>query len=389
MPLSLGVVTFVTMLGAGIIAPFLPLYAKHMGASGTTLGMIFAAFALARLLATPYVGELSDRHGRKPFLVAGLLWFAITALLYIPANTPALLVGVRFAQGLAAALVLPVAMALVADRTEPGNEGRGMAMFHTAFLMGWGVGPLLGGVIHDLQGFNANFLIMAGLSLLSTVLVIWKIKDPPRIQPAAQAKTGWRERFSVLADRELLAVFICRAGSAAQVGCLVAFLPLLGDSLGLSAWQVGGFITLNVAFMTLLQAPAGRLADRMARGPLVVSGQLISALGMAVLPFASSLWSLMALAVFMGLGTGLSLPAMTAIVVSRSKAQGAGMGLAMGVYNSAFSLGVVVGPVTAGVLSDLFNFHAAFYLAATLCAASALFLALAVGGRESPPLAAS
>lgn len=378
MPAALGLVTFVTMLGSGIIAPFLPLYAQHMGASGATLGMIFAGFAASRLVATPYIGALSDRHGRKRFLMLGLGWFALTALLYIPASTPWQLVLVRIVQGLAAAMVLPVAMALVADRTAIGDEGRSMGMFHTAFLLGWGVGPLLGGVVYDLVGFNANFLLMAGLSLLSLGVVALRVQDPPRGAGGGRVENWWHG-LNLLADRRILAVFLARAGSAAQVGCLVAFLPLLGDALGLAAWQVGFFITLNVMIMTSLQTPAGRLADRWPRGPMVVAGQVVSAAGMAVLPFASGFWPLMGLAVAMGLGAGVALPAMTAMVVSHAKQRGAGMGLAMGVYNSAFSLGVVVGPVSAGALADLTDFNAAFFLGAALCAGGTLLLVLAAG----------
>lgn len=380
MPAALAVVTFVTMLGAGIIAPFLPLYAQDMGASGVLLGLIFSSFALARLIITPFVGAMSDLRGRKMFLIIGLGWFAVTALAYIVADSPALLVGVRFAQGLAAAMVVPVAMALVADRTVIGDEGRTMALFHTSFLLGWGMGPLIGGVVYDLAGFNANFVLMAVLSALSLVLVVFKVHDPVKLSAGASTE-GWPERLALLADRQLLAVFLARAGSAAQVGCLVAFLPLLGGSLGLAAWQVGLFITVNVFIMTGLQTPAGRLADRWPRGPLVVTGQMVSAAGMAALPFSSGFWAMMALAVVMGMGAGLSLPAMTAVVVARSKARGAGMGLAMGVYNSAFSLGVVVGPVAAGWLSDLSDFNAAFYLAAALCGGSAFLLMMPSGRR--------
>ena len=370
----LGFTIFVTMLGVGIIAPFLPWYAEQMGASGTMLGLIFGALAGARLAATPYVGDLSDVHGRKWFLVAGLAMLGLTSLGYIWAANPWHLVLVRVLQGLSASMVLPVAMALAADSTVRGSEGRGMGNFNTAFLLGWGLGPLVGGVIYDLLGLESNFLILAGLSLLVAVLAGARLREPPRSEPVRASGGGWRGSLFLMRDRTLALAMICRAGAAAQVATVVAFVPLLCEEMGLAAWQVGAFITVNVMVMTSLQMPAGRLADRMAKGPLVVGGQLVAAAGMVCLPLAHGFFWLAALAVLMGVGSGLALPAMTALVVARGKDLEAGMGLTMGLFNSAFSVGVVIGPVAAGWVGDLTVYTSAFYVAGAMCGLSALSL---------------
>jgi MFS transporter, DHA1 family, multidrug resistance protein len=203
------------------------------------------------------------------------------------------------------------------------------------------------------------------------------LREPPRQVPVHRSGGAWRSSFRLMRDRTMTLALICRAGSAAQVATLVAFVPILCQDMHLAAWQVGGFITVNVMVMTSLQMPAGRLADRVAKAPLVVVGQLVAAAGMVCLPLADGFFWLSVLAVLMGLGSGLAMPAMTALVVARGKDMEAGMGLTMGLFNSAFSVGVVIGPVAAGWVGDLTIYTYAFDLAGAMCGLSALGLLFA------------
>lgn len=100
----------VTMVGMGIIWPIMPIYALQLGAGGTELGFIIAAFNLARSLFNPVVGRLSDRLGRKPFMLAGLFCYALLSIAYIQSASVPGLIAVRFAHGLAAVCVAPVAI---------------------------------------------------------------------------------------------------------------------------------------------------------------------------------------------------------------------------------------------------------------------------------------
>ena len=379
----LGLSVFVSMLGVGIIVPFLPLYAKSLGANGLMMGVIFSAFSASRAVVMPYVGGLSDRVGRKPFLLLGLGGYMLTSLTLLAIVTPQGLVLNRALQGVFAAMILPVAMALVAELAPDGREGQMFGWFNTAFLMGIGVGPLIGGVVYDSLGVKSNFLLMAGLSLVSLLMVLAWVREPPHDGKELQAR-GYRAQLALLGQRGLLAVFLARAGHALGMGCFIAFLPLLGESKGLAGSQVGVLLAVNVLVMTALQAPAGWLADRLPRVPLAMASQSLAALSKACLPLMPGMHGLMVLAVLEGIGSGLALPPLTALAVAHGRQRGVGMGLTMGLFGLALSTGIFMGPVMGGLLTDWWGVGSAFYLAGVGGCAGALALGLLHWGHPPP-----
>ena len=119
----------VAIIGLGIIWPLIPVYALDLGATGFQVGMIIASFNIARVFANPISGRLSDRWGRKPFIVTGLFLYALVSILYIMATDVNDLIMVRFLHGLTSVLVVPVAMALAAD-IAPDNHPVARLNFH-------------------------------------------------------------------------------------------------------------------------------------------------------------------------------------------------------------------------------------------------------------------
>src|SRR3989338_5966477 len=117
------IAVFATMLGVGIIEPFMGIYAESLSANGFLIGLIFGSFTLSRAIFTPLIGRLSDFKGRKNLLIIGLVGYTILSFSYVAATTIASLVIVRFLNGLASAMVLPIAMAYIGDIAPKGNEG--------------------------------------------------------------------------------------------------------------------------------------------------------------------------------------------------------------------------------------------------------------------------
>lgn len=104
---------FIALLGIGIIVPIMPVFAVSLGANGLTLGMIIAAFSISRAICQPVVGNLSDRLGRKSFLLCGLLIYAVVGLLIPHADSIFNLILIRCFHGVGSAMIVPVAMAYV------------------------------------------------------------------------------------------------------------------------------------------------------------------------------------------------------------------------------------------------------------------------------------
>ena len=256
----------------------------------------------------PWLGGLSDRWGRKPFIITGMAGYGISSLLFLYASSAESLIFTRLVQGVFAAMVLPVAMALVADITPPGMEGRAFGTFNMFFFMGFGIGPVIGGAVYDLAGLNANFLLMFALGLVAALTVALTVREPASEQRSG-GKRGFREMLHLAHDHSFLAILVARGGLAAGMSSFTAFMPLVATGHGLDILGVGMCLTANVLLSTAMQRPAGWLADRLPRLPLAVGGLALAGVMKTLIPWGTDLFSLMLLCMAEGVFAGTSLPA--------------------------------------------------------------------------------
>jgi MFS family permease len=114
---TLFLAVFSVTLGVGLVVPLLPVYAYELGATGLYIGFIFGAFSLSRTVFLPYFGHLSDLKGRKPFITTGLLAYFLVSIAYVLSKDVNFFIAIRFFQGIASAMILPVAQAYVGEIT--------------------------------------------------------------------------------------------------------------------------------------------------------------------------------------------------------------------------------------------------------------------------------
>lgn len=387
-PLSvLCLALFATMLGNGIVIPFVPLYAQEFGAGGVAVGILFGAHSAARTFLLPCIGRASDRYGRRAFLLWGLACYSLTSVAYLLADSLPLLILVMALQGVATAMVQPVSTAYVGDLTPTGKEGLYAGYVNTAFLGGVAGGPVLGGVIKDLCSMQASFVALGVLSLLSLLLLFFFLPDTQAHRAARPHDLlSWRE---LCARRALLGVALFRVGYALSSTVIWVFVPLLSAALlPLETSQVGLLISVNVLVSTLLQAPCGRLSDRMSKATLIGAGSLLSAVCLAAFPLASTFGELMLLNVAVGAGFGLAYPAHMALAMQHTP--GASMGTVMSMLLTVHSLGMTLAPPVFGVVMDALSLGGTFYSVGLLCVlSSAASYVLTRGEDEAPPAPAA
>ena len=152
---------------------------------------------------------------------------------------------------------------------------------------------------------------------------------------------------------------------------LMAFLPLLAASRGLGPMEVGALLTIYMVASSLLQRPFGLLADRWSKVPLMFAGNLVKIAGYVCLPFTDGWWGWIGCVLVMALGTGLAIPASTALTAILGRARG--MGSLMGIFQTAMSVGMGAGPLLGGLLADIYG------LAAVFPALGSVTLALTLG----------
>ena len=347
---------FCSMMGAGIVAPLLPVYALNLGAAGVMIGFIFSSFSVSRSLALPAVGYLSDRLGKKRFIMFGLFSYVVVSISYSLATNPWTLVFIRFGHGLAAAMIVPVASAYVGELSPSGQEGKYMGILNVGIFGGLGVGPFVGGLISDAWGMDTAFFSMAALNLLALVIVLLLVPE----KKGDGMSIDITSYFKLLKNRRILSLMIFRASHFFGVGIIWAFVPLLvigGNRL--STTYSGAFISLSVLTATILQAPIGKMADQYNRKIIALLGGVFMVMAMALIPFSKNYSTLCAGIILSGLAGGFIAPAVSALTVSEGKFQHA-MGSVMGLVLMGQSLGIMFGPIVAGKLVDIFGISAAF-----------------------------
>ncbi len=350
---------FGTVTGVGIVVPLLPVYAHNLGASGIYIGLIFGAFSISRTLFLPYFGRKSDKKGRKPFIVAGLFAYSLVSLAFILANDVEALIGVRFFQGIASAMIMPSIQAYIGDITPDGHEGFTMGLFNMSMFLGLSVGPLIGGVIHDSFSLDTSFASMGILAMAAFLLSLFML-PPTRSETVVSRRAEpltWRQ---LLYDREMVGIFLFRLAYAAGIGVIWSFLPIFADlEFSLSSSYIGTLVMVGVFFSGIMHIPMGFLADRLNRKMLVVSGGLIISYSIFSFEWARNFSDLFLANMLFGLGGGVAMPALMAMAVLKGNSSEA-MGSIMGLLAMAHSLGMLLGSLIGGSMMDITQLRYAF-----------------------------
>lgn len=351
----------IALFGIGIIVPVMPVFAVSLGAGGLALGLIIAAFSITRTILQPIVGNLSDRWGRKGFLISGLLIYSVVGLILPEATSVVNLIGIRALHGVGSAMIVPVAMAYVGEMAPLGREGRYMGMLNIAIFTGIGGGPLLGGIFTDLWGMAAAFYAMAGLSFIALLLVLFQMPSLEDRQVKRQPPPIFSALARMIADCRTRGILIARMGTMIIMVPTMAFLPLLmNEWFAASGKQIGTVIACRTLVNALLQTPSGRMADRCNKVRLLTTGCLIVSGVICLIPLAQNFWWLLFLFVILGLGEAIIWPVLGALATQEGRHYG--QGTMMGIYSLAMSSGVFLGAIVAGISMDWFGLRWVFVI---------------------------
>ncbi len=373
---------FATVTGVGIVIPLLPIYARDMGASGLYIGLIFGSFSLSRTFFLPYFGRLSDKKGRKPFIVIGLFTYALISFAFILSHSVESLIVLRFIQGITSALILPVTQAYVGDITPKGREGFTMGVFNMSIFLGLSIGPLIGGWVHDRFNLQATFVSMGFLALIGFLFSLFLL-PPTRSEQSLSRKNGLISWAQLLKDKELIGLCLFRFTYLACIGIILGFLPVYADSaFSLSSTSIGILVMLGIFVSGLMQIPMGFLADRVNRNLMIITGGLITGIAIFLFEWAGGFWDLFFDNVLFGLGGGISMPAIMALALIKGNNTKA-MGSVMALMTMAHSMGMFAGSILAGLVMDIFQLRQAFFLGSLIMGFGVCFFTICIYAPKS------
>ncbi|MGM9949695.1 MAG: MFS transporter [Lysinibacillus sp.] len=345
---------FITMGGIGIIVPVMPAYLEVFGVGGRVLGFLIAGFALAQFLLSPVAGELSDRHGRKMFIIAGLIVYGSAQILFGLADAVWVLFIARFLSGAGAAFVMPPIMAFVADITTVEERGKGMGMLGAAMSLGFMIGPGIGGA---LAGINLQFPFYAAGSA-AILAAILSLATLPNIKNAVIAEAAARP------PRESLLKQLARSSKTPYFVFLIIVFTF---SFGISNFQatlslyldhkfdytpgdisviltVGGFAGVILQMFVI-----DKLFKKYGEMKVILINLLLAAVTMLLVIFISGFFIILVVATLFSIATTFIRPAVNTLI---SKVAGSEQGFAAGMNNAYMSLGNMFGPALAGILFD-------------------------------------
>lgn len=369
----------VDMLGFGIVIPVLPFYALEMGASALEVTLLIASFSAMQMAATPIWGRVSDRHGRRPLLIAGLFASAVSYLIFGMANTLLLLLVSRLAAG-AAGGTISVAHAYIADTTKAEQRAHGMGLIGAAAGLGVMLGPAIGGFFSRFS-LGAPGYVAAGLCAVNGIAAIFLLPEsrpksartgPRKGQTATLA--GWARAMTSFPLSVLLVVYFLGITSFTAMTALLAL--YFEAEFGIGAEEMGimfaiaGGVTVVVRGVVL-----GQLVRRFGEIATVLTGALSLGSAFLLLPTLPTFGWVLAVIPLYAFGAGTLFPALATLTSFASDADS--QGSILGGSQLVGGMGRVVGPIWAGFLFQEVAIDAPFHVAAGLTAL-AILLALRI-----------
>lgn len=363
-------------LGSYMRIPVVPLFARTMGADTFQVGMINASFLLMAALLSLPLGVLSDRLGRKRLIMGGLLIISLSSFLLCFSTSVLQMIGVHLLFGIGLAAFAPTMMSFVADFSPPTHLGRSYGWYTLALYGGMSTGPAVGGAIAGWVGFQSTFIASGAITFAVFFMVLCflprarqvLVNRPPR-------RATWDLATGLLKNAPLLACWLVTLGGCLGLGMFVTFVPLYAQDQGVKVGQIGLIFGAQALCNALSRIPFGRLSDRVARrSNLVTAGLIGLSVSIAGLGMAQGIYTFVLFAAGVGISMGMAFTAVGALIseVVRPDTRG----LAMGGYNSAIYIGMMVSSLAMGAVIPEIGFRSAFVIVAMINLAATGFFHL-------------
>jgi DHA1 family tetracycline resistance protein-like MFS transporter len=345
------------MTGFGII---MPIFARRLGEFGSgveALGLMTMSFALAQLVAAPFMGSLADRYGRRPLVLLALAAFAAANIAFLFASSTIAFIVIRTLEGALTAGLFPAAMGVVSDVVPEKQRAQWVGVVMGSYGAGLIFGPVLGGVLYDGLGYAAPFIasaVMAVTAFVAAVIMMPETRTP---------EVRWREelrtrRASVTAPATETSLWASLPRPLHVLGTLL-ILDFIGvfafafvqpqmvfyfyEELDWTTIQFGVVVGAYGLAMVFGQMVLGRSSDRFGRKPIIVLGILLTTTLYAGLVLVTRYPLMLLVAAVAGLGAALISPALSSYYLDITDERYTSR--ILGVKESSAALGGVLGPL--------------------------------------------
>jgi MFS family permease len=342
--------TFVFFAAFGASLPVLPRYVVDvLGRGDTTVGFVFAAYAMAAVAVRPLIGRVGDRSGRRLLIQAGAVLTGVALLGHLAADTVTVLLLMRLLAGAGQAAVLVGLTTMALDLAPPARQGEAASFVMVALQLGFGFGPLMGELLLLGSGYAAVWIASAAGSLVCVGATAWFPHEAKR---------------PTITTRGLLHPAAIRPGAIVFLGALgfvgwLAFVPLYGRSVGLT--QVAPLFLVCSGTIALVRIFGAKMPDRFGAVPLATLGLVILTVSLTTMGFAPSALGLYVTTIGLGLGTAILAPSMVLAAI-----QGVAAGeraQVMATFTMFLDLAWAIGPTALGLAAATTGYGPTFVVA--------------------------
>jgi multidrug resistance protein len=362
----------INSMGFGIIVPLLYSYGKKFGLNEQTVGILTASFSVAQFFATPLLGGLSDKWGRKPLLAISLFGTCASFLLFATAQSLIILFAARILDGITGGNI-SVAQAMISDTAKPEERAKKFGILSSAFGFGFVLGPAIGGLLSKL-GMHAPFYFAAVIALTGALCATFILKEtlPGKVEGSKREDDEKRKNKKGFTFASLItalktpvigtAVFTGFLLTMAQFTMIIGFQTFTVDELKLKPTQIGlmyaGFgvtgIIMQLAVPIINKFISTKSVILLLSTAVCLAAMTFTGFASGIVPFAAGLF-------VYGLFNGLRNPMLNAIIADHNDDDK--QGEILGVNQSYASLGQTLGPVLAGLITVV-SVQATFFLSA-------------------------
>ncbi|WP_025092722.1 MFS transporter [Bacillus safensis] len=340
-----------------MLYPTLPLYIIEIGGNEAHAGLAMGIFMISAVLCRPFVGALIDRYGRKSFLIGGILLFAITMFSYELATGIVVLILLRFIHGITWGISTTSVMTTVTDLIPIKRRGEGLGWSGMAMTLAMAIGPMIGVWIVDDLSFQLLFIIGAFLAICSLVLSL--CAKVPFIASSSQ-----ESRQLVFFEKSVLPLAVTTFLVFISYGGITTFIPLYASTIDFNS---GTFFLIYAFTLIIIRPLAGKLADRFSEITVIAPSLCITILALIILANVPNSTGIIIASILYGIGFGSVQPALQAATIKLVAPER--IGIANASFSTATDLGIGLGAMVLGVISQFTSFQSLF----NISAASVLF----------------
>ncbi|HSD98139.1 MAG TPA: MFS transporter [Patescibacteria group bacterium] len=352
--LIIALIALVNMLGYGIVIPILYAYSKHFGLSDFQNGLLFASFSICQFIATPIIGRMSDKYGRRPLLLISITGTAVSFLLMAFAQNSLWLFAARMLDGITAGNI-PVAFAVISDSTEVKDRPRAFGIVGAAFSFGFVFGPAISALTLGL-GSSVPFLFAAAVTIIAIVLTALYLPETNKHRGEVSRKNlfDFSHLWHALFDPNIGSTFVISLIYFLAFSCAIiyGFQPFTMHVLHVSAQQNAILFTLfGVVGLISQTFLVQRFAKMFGQKKAFAISFLLTAIVFFVMYLAKTLYFFVGVSLILGFVNSVAQTLIPSILSQEADAKS--QGSIMGLNSSYQSIGMIIGPILGGFVATI------------------------------------